>query len=73
MTELRQQEIGYKYIKQIPVYFQDTFLGNQESRQILIENCILLAAVAVQEVDEAMKSQLRARLRRQNIEFFGKF
>jgi hypothetical protein len=42
-------------------------LGNQESRLILVENCVLVAAVAVQGVDEAMKSQLRGRMRRQNV------
>lgn len=68
MIELRQQEISFEYIKQVPVYYHNTLLGNQDSRLILVENCILLATVAVKEVDEAMKSQLRARLRCQNAE-----
>ena len=68
MVELRQQEIGYRYIKQMPVYYHGTHLGIQETRLILVEGCILLATVAVREVEEAMKARLRARLRRQNVE-----
>jgi GxxExxY protein len=68
ITELRQREMGFEYIKQVPVYYHNTFLGNQDSRIILVESCILLAAVAVKEVDKAITSQLRARLRHQNIE-----
>jgi GxxExxY protein len=67
MIELRQQEVGFEYVKKMPVYFHNSFLGNQESRLILVENCVLVAAVAVQGVDEAMKSQLRGRMRRQNV------
>lgn len=68
MIELRQQEIGYRYLKQMPVYYHGTHLGIHETRLILVEGCILLATVAVREVDEAMKTNLRARLRRQNVE-----
>lgn len=67
MIELRKQEIGFKYVKKMPVYFHNTFLGHQESRLIFVENCIFLAIVAVQAVDEAMKSQLRQKMRRQNV------
>ena len=67
MIELRQQEVGFEYVKKMPVYFHNSFLGNQESRLILVESCVLVAAVAVQGVDEAMKSQLRGRMRRQNV------
>ncbi|MCP5098123.1 MAG: GxxExxY protein [Chloroflexi bacterium] len=68
MIELQQQEIGFDYIKQMPVYYRNTFLGNQDTRLILIENCILLATVAVKKVDEAMKAQLRMRMRHLNID-----
>jgi GxxExxY protein len=66
MIELRQQGIGHQFIQHLPVYYHDAWLGKQETRLILVEDKILLAAIAVQSVDEVMKAQLRTRLRRQN-------
>ncbi len=67
IVELREQNIGHEYIKKMPVYFQETYLGDQESRLILVEGCLLLAAVAVNQINEAMKTSLRARLKRKNL------
>jgi GxxExxY protein len=68
MMELREQNVGYRYIKQEPVYYQNHHLGVQETRLICVEGQILVATVAVQEVDNAMKAQLKARMRHQHIQ-----
>jgi GxxExxY protein len=67
MVELREQEINYEFLKQTPIYYHGIHLGNQESRLILVEGCLLLATVAVNQIDEAIKTNLRVRLKRQNI------
>ena len=66
MVELREQQIGFEYVKEIPVYYQKTFLGKQPVRLISVEDKIVLATVAFQEISEAMKAQMRARLRKLN-------
>ena len=63
ILELRQQEIGYKYIKKTPVYFHGYHLGDQETRLINVEDKILTATIAVREVTEEMKAHLRAKMR----------
>ena len=63
MVELRQQEIGYRYIKKTPVYFHGYHLGDQETRLINVEDKILTATIAVREVTEEMKAHLRAKMR----------
>ncbi|MBK8904631.1 MAG: GxxExxY protein [Anaerolineaceae bacterium] len=68
MVELREQSIGFNYIKESPVYFQGIELGKHETRLILVEDNILVAAFAVKESDETLKARLRAQLRRHNKE-----
>ncbi len=63
MVELREQAIGFTYVKEIPIYYRDVFLGNQPVRLISLDGKILLATVAVKEIDETIKSQMRLRLR----------
>jgi GxxExxY protein len=63
MVELSEQGIGYEYIKEMPVYYRGHHLGNQETRLICVDGVLLLATVAVREVDDAMKAQLKAKLR----------
>jgi GxxExxY protein len=63
MVELREQEIGFTYVKEIPIYYRDVFLGNQPVRLISLDGEILLATIAVKELDDNIKSQMRARLR----------
>lgn len=62
MVELREQEIGFKYVKEMPIYYRDTLLGNQPVRLIALDGEILLATVAVKEIDDTIKSQMRVRL-----------
>ena len=68
MIELRHQDIGYEYLKKLPVYYRDTHLGDQAVRLIKVEE-ILLVTAAVKEVDEQMKTELRSRLRQLHMHF----
>ncbi len=68
MVELRQQEIGYKYIRKTPVYFHGHHLGDQETRLINVEDKILTATIAVREVTEEMKAHLRAKMRHHGLD-----
>jgi len=63
MVDLRQYKIGFSYLKEMPVFYQGVPLGIHEARLILVEQKLLLATVAVQQVDETLKRTLRARLR----------
>ena len=69
MVELQHQDLEYRYIKQIPVTYQGQHLGLQDARLILVSNKILLATVAVKEVNEALKATLRARLNLLDLQF----
>jgi GxxExxY protein len=63
MIELQYQAIQYKYIKKMPITYQGHQLGMQDVRLILVENTLLLATIAVKQVDEAMKTALKSRLK----------
>lgn len=63
MVELRHQEIPYRFIKTLPVTYRGHSLGEHPAQLIVVEDKILLAAFAANEIDEAMQGQLRARLR----------
>jgi GxxExxY protein len=67
MIELREQEISYDYIKTTPIFYHNQHLGDQDTRLINIENKILIAAIAVQEITQAMKNQLRAYLKHHGV------
>lgn len=69
MVALREQEISYNYIKEIPLYYQNTFLGNQETRMICVEQKILLATIAVKTIEPAIKQHLRTRMKHLQIDF----
>ncbi len=69
MVALQEHEIGYDYIKDIPLYYQNTFLGNQETRLICVEQKILLATVAVKPIEPTLKHRLRARMKHLQIDF----
>ncbi|MBN1641327.1 MAG: GxxExxY protein [Anaerolineae bacterium] len=63
MVELASRDLNHEYIREIPVYYHDHCLGMQPARLILVEGKVLLAAVAVRELDAALRAQLKARLR----------
>ena len=78
MVELREQSIGYEYIKEFPVIYQGVVLGKHETRLILVEDNILVTVFAAKENKEAFKNRLRMQLRQQGKElgilanFYGK-
>ena len=63
MVELQHQDIGYRYIKTLPVAYRGHLLGEHPARLINVEDKILLATFAVQEIEGGMEERLRARLR----------
>lgn len=67
MVELRQQDLGYEHIQKMPIFFKGEYLGQQETRLLCIQDQVMLATIAVKEVDEAMKAQFRTRMKRQGI------
>jgi len=69
MIELQHQDLSYQYIKQIPITFQGRQLGMQAVRLIAVADKVLLATVAVGQVDEALKAKLQARLKQLGFRF----
>jgi GxxExxY protein len=63
MVELQHQDLPYRYIKQLPITYQGHHLGMQAVRLIAVTDKILLATVAVRQIDDVMKAQLKARLK----------
>jgi GxxExxY protein len=63
MVELREYNIGYEYIKQIPIYYKGHHLGNQETYLLYVEENILLAPIAVRQLTSSLKAQLKSRLK----------
>jgi GxxExxY protein len=63
MIELQHQKLNYQYIKQLPLRYREHYLGTQEVRLIQVEDKVVLATVAVKQVDQAMQAQLKARLK----------
>jgi GxxExxY protein len=68
-VELKERQIGFEYIKHLPVTYAGIVLGEQETRLISVENQLLVATMAVKEVDEAMKQMMRSRMKRLDIGF----
>lgn len=64
MVELRRQNIGFTYIKELPVEYHGNHLGNQPTRLILIHDKVLLATIAFSQISAAHKNMLRARMKR---------
>lgn len=69
MVELRQQEISYEYIKQVPIIYQGHQLGLQDVHLIAVAQKILLATVAVKQIEDEIKALLKARLRHLGFQF----
>lgn len=63
MVELKEQAIGYEYIKEIPIFYQNVHLMNEAVRLLSVEGRVLLVTIAVEVVTEAMKRQLRVRMK----------
>ncbi|MCP4607549.1 MAG: GxxExxY protein [Planctomycetes bacterium] len=69
MIELAHQELNYRYIKKMPITYQGHSIGMQDVRLISVADKILLATVAVKQIDRAMKTQLKIRLKHLGFQF----
>ncbi len=67
MVELRQQSLGYTYIKETPIYYKDVFIGKQPTRLILVEDKILVATIAVQTLTDVMQAELKSRMKHHRV------
>ena len=68
MVELQRSGIGYEYIKKLPVEYRGHLLGEQDVRLIRVEDRLLLAVFALRQPDDAMAGQLKACLRRLDLQ-----
>jgi GxxExxY protein len=69
LVELQRQHLQYQYIKKIPITYQGHTLGQQDVRLILVADKLLLATIAVKQLDEVLKAQLKARLQHLGYQF----
>lgn len=67
MIELRHNNMGFNYLKRLPVEYQGQLLGYQDVRLILVEDKVLLATFALRQSEEALVTQMKANLRRLNL------
>ena len=67
MIELRRSGLAYRYIKHLPVVYENHVLDQQEVRLILVEDKVLLAVFALRQTDreraKAWTERIKARLR----------
>ncbi len=63
MIELQYQGIKFEYIKTMPLTYQGQQIGLQEVRLIAVEGKILVATIAVKQLNQTMRQALQARLR----------
>ena len=61
--ELDYQELSYTYLKKLPITYQGQQIGMQDVRLLAVEGKVLLATVAVREIDEVIKAQMQSRLK----------
>ncbi len=69
MIAFRRQGLGFDYIKHLPVEYEGQVLGQQDVRLIVVEGKIVVAAFARQQVDNALREEFKARLRRLQMTF----
>jgi GxxExxY protein len=69
MVELQQQGVAHEYVKHLPVYYRGQYLGQQETRLICVQKQLMVATVAVNKIDDALKTQLRSRMNRCGVPF----
>lgn len=64
MIELRRIDVGYHYIKQLPIEYRGHHLGQQDVRLIHVKDRLLLATFSLRHVDDAMAQRLKTYLHR---------
>ena len=68
MIELRHSDLDYDYLKRLAVEYRGHLLGYQDVRLIVVEEKVLLATFALRETKEMMTEQMKAHLRRLDLE-----
>ena len=68
MIGLRRSNLNYEYVKRLPVEYEGVLLGHQAARLILVEGKVLLAVFALNQTDDSMAEQLKARMRRLGVD-----
>jgi len=63
MIELQYQNIGYEYLKQLPIYYNNHYLGEQNAQMIKIENKVLLSVFAAAAINKLMVKVMKARMK----------
>jgi len=66
--ELKYQGLDYERITQIPIYYDQHFLGVQNTHVIKVEQKILLGLFALKEIDEVRQVEMKARLRHLDVQ-----
>lgn len=61
--EMFLRNIGFDFLKQIEANYLNQYLGSKEVRLYIIENKILLVAIAVKEIHELYKQKLKKYLK----------
>jgi GxxExxY protein len=69
MIELRRQGLPYEYIKEMPLIYQGRHLSMQDVRLIAVAGKLLLATVALKQIDEVRQAQLKTRLKHLGFSF----
>ncbi|MDM8530822.1 GxxExxY protein [Anaerolineales bacterium HSG25] len=67
MIELAYQDLSYQYVKHIPLYYHDHFVGTQKTKLIAIDDKLLLAVFALKRIEPVKVAQMKARLRHLNM------
>lgn len=67
MIELQYQGFSYELIRNLPIHYNDYFLGMQGVQLIKIENKVLLGAFAIKTIDEIMRLKMRVYLKQLDI------
>ncbi|RLC82355.1 MAG: hypothetical protein DRJ03_04330 [Chloroflexi bacterium] len=58
-VELNEQDVQFEFIRKIPVFYEDEFLGTRDCRLLIVENKLLVAAFAVREINSAFEVRIR--------------
>lgn len=69
MIELRHQDINFEYIKKLPITYQGHQIGQQDVRLIFVEDKLLLAIVALKEIDTSIEAKLKTYLKHIGVGF----
>lgn len=58
-VELNEQDVQFEFIRKIPVFYENEFLGTRDCRLLIVENKLLVAVFAVREINSAFEVRIR--------------